>query len=78
MKDLNIIEIFLTVGIMVAGWFLRMLHDNHKELENKVNTHHMDAGEKFVRRDDYRNDVTEIKAMLDKIFNRLDEKADKQ
>ena len=77
MEDLNIIEIFLTIGVMVAGWFLRMLHDNHKTLEDKVNSHQLEAGEKFVRRDDYRNDVTEIKAMLDKIFNRLDEKADK-
>jgi hypothetical protein len=78
MGDLNIIEIFLTVGIMVAGWFLRMLHDNHKELENKVNANQMETGEKYVRRDDYRNDLNEIKSMLDKIFNRLDEKADKQ
>ena len=77
MEGINILEAFLTVGIMVAGWFLRMLHDNHKTLEDKVNTNQMEAGEKFVRRDDYRNDVTEIKAMLDKIFNRLDEKADK-
>lgn len=77
MEGINILEAFLTVGIMVAGWFLRMLHDNHKTLEDKVNANQMEAGEKFVRRDDYRNDVTEIKAMLDKIFNRLDEKADK-
>ena len=39
--------------------------------------HHMDAAEKYVRKDDYRNDLQEIKAMLDKIFNQLNTKADK-
>lgn len=77
MEDLSLLETFLAVGIMVSGWFLRTLWDNHKELDKKVNENQMDAAEKFVRKDDYRNDVNEIKAMLDKIFNRLDEKADK-
>ena len=31
----------------------------------------------FVRRDDYHNDIRDIRAMLDKIFNQLNDKADK-
>jgi hypothetical protein len=37
----------------------------------------MEAAEKYVRKDDYRADITEIKGMLDKIFNQLNQKADK-
>lgn len=77
MEDLSLLETFLTVGIMVSGWFLRTLWDNHKELDKKVNDNHMDSAEKFLRKDDYRNDIKEIRSMLDKIFNKLDEKADK-
>jgi hypothetical protein len=39
--------------------------------------HQMEAAEKYVRKDDYRADITEIKGMLDKIFNQLNQKADK-
>jgi hypothetical protein len=31
----------------------------------------------YVTRDDYRNDVNDIKKMLDKIFDKLDNKVDK-
>jgi len=31
----------------------------------------------YVRRDDYRDDMTEVKDMLKAIFNKLDNKADK-
>lgn len=31
----------------------------------------------YVRRDDYRDDITEMKGMLSRIFDKLDEKADK-
>jgi hypothetical protein len=77
MEDLSLLETFLTVGIMVSGWFLRTLWDNHKELDKRVNDNHMDTAEKFVRKDDYRADISEIKGMLDKIFNQLNTKADK-
>lgn len=31
----------------------------------------------YVRRDDYRDDISEMKGMLVRIFDKLDEKADK-
>ena len=35
------------------------------------------VSETYVRRDDYRDDIKEIKAMLSAIFDRLERKADK-
>ena len=54
-----------------------MLWDNHKELEKTLTHHQMDIAERYVRKDDYRADIQEIKAMLDKIFTQLNTKADK-
>ena len=33
--------------------------------------------DKYLAKDDYRRDIDEIKTMLDKIFDKLDDKADK-
>lgn len=77
MDGIPAFEIMATTAIMVAGWFLRTLWDNHKELEKEIIATKMESQDKFVRRDDYHNDIKDIRAMLDKIFNRLDGKADK-
>jgi len=46
------------------------LIDRISELKEKI-------GREYVRRDDYRDDIAEVKAMLARIFDKLDEKADK-
>lgn len=77
MDGIPAFEIIATTAIMVAGWFLRTLWDNHKDLEKRVNDHYMDIAERYLRKDDYRVDIAEIKGMLDKIFNQLNTKVDK-
>ena len=77
MEALSLFQALLAIAVSVAGWFLRMLWDNHNTLEKSIMQHQLDASEKFVRKDDYRVDITEIKGMLDKIFNQLNQKADK-
>lgn len=46
------------------------LAKNISDLSDKINR-------EYVRRDDYRDDITEMKGMLTRIFDKLDEKADK-
>jgi hypothetical protein len=77
MEALSLFQALLAIAVSVAGWFLRMLWDNHNTLEKSIMQHQLDASEKFVRKDDYRVDITEVKGMLDKIFNQLNTKADK-
>ena len=88
MEAIGAFQALLAVAISVAGWFLRSLHDDHrklademtantKALSEKIANQQMTASDRFVRRDDYHNDLREIKSMLDKIFNQLNEKADK-
>lgn len=77
MEILGAFQMLMAVAISVAGWFLRSLWSNQTALEKSLMQHQMEAAEKYVRKDDYRADITEIKGMLDKIFNQLNQKADK-
>ena len=77
MEDLPLFEALLAVAVSVAGWFLRSLWNNQTALEKAIMQHQYEAAEKYVRKDDYRADITEVKGMLDKIFNQLNTKADK-
>ena len=79
--EFGILEIYnLLVGLIIAiGMFvakgvwveLSRLRDSHQELQRSV-------PETYVRRDDYKDDISEIKSMLHHIFDRLDGKADKK
>ena len=75
---LGAFQLLLAIAVSVAGWFLRSLHEDHKKLGDKFGEHEKGVMRDFVRRDDYHNDIRDIRQMLDKIFNKLDEKADKQ
>jgi hypothetical protein len=77
MEALDLFQALLAIAVSVAGWFLRSLWSNQTLLEKALMQHQMDVAEKYVRKDDYRADITEIKGMLDKIFNQLNTKADK-
>ena len=77
MEILGAFQMLMAVAISVAGWFLRSLWSNQTLLEKALMQHQMDVAEKYVRKDDYRVDLQEVKAMLDKIFTLLNTKADK-
>lgn len=77
MEALGAFQLLLAVAVSVAGWFLRSLHEDHRRLNKQLSEHEKNVMRDFVRRDDYHNDIRDIRQMLDKIFNRLDEKADK-
>jgi hypothetical protein len=77
MEVLSLFQALLAVAVSVAGWFLRSLWSNQTLLEKALMQHQMEAAEKYVRKDDYRVDLQEVKAMLDKIFTLLNTKADK-
>lgn len=69
----------IVVGVAGAaiGWVLkvvwesvRALQADMKEIEREMHTH-------YVHKDDYRQDIVEIKEILKQIFDKLDKKADK-
>jgi hypothetical protein len=60
-----------------VGWFARELWAAVKELKADLAKLREDLPKEYVARDDYREDIREIKAMLAKIFEKLEGKADK-
>jgi hypothetical protein len=63
--------------LTVVGWFARELWGAVKELRADLAKLREDLPKDYVAKDDYREDIREIKAMLAKIFEKLENKADK-
>jgi len=59
------------------GWFARELWSAVKELKNDLSKLREDLPKTYVVKDDYRKDMDDIKSMLGKIFDKLDNKQDK-
>jgi hypothetical protein len=77
MENQQVINVFLGIGMTVVGWFARELWAAVKELKADLAKLREDLPKEYVARDDYREDIREIKAMLAKIFEKLEGKADK-
>lgn len=60
-------------AIAVAGWFARQIWDAMKELRRDLHKIEVALPRDYVRKDD----LGEIKAMIQKIFDKLDGKVDK-
>lgn len=73
----QLLNVGLSVAMAVIGWFARELWSAVKELKADLSKLREDLPKTYVGRDDYRQDMTEIKTMLGKIFDKLDLKQDK-
>jgi predicted RNA-binding protein with EMAP domain len=61
------------VASFFGGWTLNTITRSLERLDNDVRN----LPHSYVSKDDYRNDIKEVKEMLGKIFDRLETKADK-
>lgn len=77
MDNQHLINGLLAVGFTVLGWFARELWAAVKELKADLAELREDLPKEYVLRIDYREDINEIKTMLAKIFEKLENKADK-
>ena len=77
MDSQYLINTALGLGFSVLGWFARELWSAVKELKSDLSKLREDLPKSYVAKDDYRDDLNEIKNMLGKIFDKLDNKQDK-
>ena len=67
----------INFGFTIAGafgmWILNRLSTSVQKIEDDVKEMPL----RYVTKDDYRQDILEIKGMLGKIFDRLETKVDK-
>jgi len=67
----------LTLVLTIVGWNCLRLFEKMDHLEEDMQEFRNILYQDFVQRDDYRADIAELKTMLGKIFDRLDDKVDK-
>ena len=77
MESQQVINMFLGVGMTVVGWFAREMWSAVKDLKTDLSNLRENLPKVYVARDDYKEDIRGIKAMLEKIVDKLDAKADK-
>ena len=75
--DQSYINIAFTAIAMLSGWIMRMIYDNQKELKKELAELHKNISNTYVRRDDFKDQIADIKKMCEMILDRLDKKADK-
>jgi hypothetical protein len=68
-----LINILFAAAGAAFGWILNSISRSIIRIEDRIAEMPM----MYVNRDDYRSDIHEIKGMLGKIFDRLDQKADR-
>ena len=73
MMDQQTINLILGACMAVAGWFARELWTAVQDLKTDLSK----LPTIYVARLDYKDDMREVKEMLSKIFDRLENKADK-
>ena len=78
MDKQDLINLAFGAASSVLGWFARELWSAVKELKSDLADLREKMPQSYVMKEDYRRDIYEIKEYLSKIFDRLDNKADKQ
>lgn len=73
----GIINILLGSFITLLCWLAMELWNAVKELKTDLGKLREDMPRTYVLKEDYRRDIHDIKEMLSKIWDKLDNKADK-
>jgi len=73
----QILNIALSIAMTIVGWFARELWSAVKELKADLAKLREDLPKEYVAKDDYRQDIRELKEMMNKIFDKIDAKQDK-
>lgn len=77
MDTQNLINALLGATCVTIGWFARELWTAIKELKSDLAKLREELPKTYVIREEYRQDMREIKEMLYKIVDKLDAKVDK-
>lgn len=77
MDGQSLINIVIGSVLSVLGWFARQLWDAVQNLKEDVKRIEVDLPTNYLRKDEFENRFDKIEAMLERIFDKLDEKADK-
>lgn len=78
MEFQSLFNIFLGVGLTAIGWFARELWDATQKLKQDVSDLELNVSEHYVKKVDINARFDKIESILEKLFDKLDSKADKK
>ena len=68
MENTDIFLGLVTLVVLMLGWFLNRLADTVDKLEQNINNCQKNLPINYVLKDDYKEDIAEIKAMLSDMY----------
>lgn len=73
----GIINIIAAVVGAIIGWFIKIMWDSVRDLKDDIKETNKMVHEQYVRKDDYRVEMSKIESMFNRIMDKLDGKVDK-
>ena len=73
----HVINLVGGAALAAIGWFARQLWDAVQKLKSDMSTLELSISNNYVKKDDFKDGIKELKDMLGKIFDKLDSKADR-
>lgn len=69
----------ISIGVILGmgGFFFKILYSTMKALQENVTTLEKNIFKDFVQKDDYKQDINEMKRLLERIADKLESKMDK-
>lgn len=73
----NLFNIAASFIVFLLGWFVRLAYDATVSMKEDITALERTVSNHYVRREDYKQDIHEIKEMLVRINVKMDHKVDK-
>jgi hypothetical protein len=73
----NLINLAGGAALATIGWFARQLWDAVQKLKADMSRLELSISDNYVKKDDWKDGIKELKEMLGKIFDKLDSKQDR-
>jgi hypothetical protein len=73
----DLYNIIVGIAGTAIGWILKVVWDSVNALQKDMKEIERELHTEYVSKDDYRQDIVEMKGILKQIFDKLDRKADK-
>jgi chaperonin cofactor prefoldin len=77
METQSLLNLLFGSGLSVVGWFARQLWDATQSLKHDVSQLELSVAENYVKKVDINTRFDKMEAMLEKLYDKLDHKADK-
>jgi type VI protein secretion system component VasK len=77
MPSQEVINLIITGAGTIFGWLLKSMWEAVRDLKNDMREIESEVHRDYVRKDEFRADLDEIKSILKEIFADLKKKADK-